>query len=86
MINFIIQAIGVVLFATLLVMCVLLFLLIFLSLIELIKEVYPKKEKKKSVNLDWRDINIRIRNEPDDWERWRKSLENRLRKIKIKEK
>lgn len=73
MINFIILAIGVVLFATLLVMCVLLFLLIFLSLIELIKEVYPKKEEKKSVNLDWRDINIRIRNEPDVyWERWRK--------------
>lgn len=73
MINFIILEIGVVLFATLLVMCVLSFLLIFLSLIELIKEVYPKKEEKKSVNLDWRDINIRIRNEPDVyWERWRK--------------
>lgn len=83
MINFIILAIGVVLFATLLVMCVLLFLLIFLSLIELIKEVYPKKEEKKSVNLDWRDINIRIRNEPDVyWERWRKSLENRYEENK----
>lgn len=81
MINFIILAIGVVLFATLLVMCVLLFLLIFLSLIELIKEVYPKR--KKSVNLDWRDINIRIRNEPDVyWERWRKSLENRYEENK----
>lgn len=83
MINFIILAIGVVLFATLLVMCVLSFLLIFLSLIELIKEVYPKKEEKKSVNLDWRDINIRIRNEPDVyWERWRKSLENRYEENK----
>lgn len=81
MINFIILAIGVVLFATLLVMCVLLFLLIFLSLIELIKGVYPKR--KKSVNLDWRDINIRIRNEPDAyWERWRKSLENRYEENK----
>lgn len=83
MINFIILAIGVVLFATLLVMCVLSFLLIFLSLIEPIKEVYPKKEEKKSVNLDWRDINIRIRNEPDVyWERWRKSLENRYEENK----
>lgn len=83
MINFLILAIGVVLFATLLVMCVLLFLLIFLSLIELIKEVYPKKEEKKSVNLDWRDINIRIRNESDVyWERWRKSLENRYEENK----